>query len=117
MFNIEKGLNDDIIYWSGNDASSPPITPTADDGDKDITAGTTIDNKVKPVQPNELVLPWKDQHWNLYITHPKSTVEVWARIIGAEYSVSTAHFEPYKQQSSDDLISFICFSFRPKWTP
>lgn len=31
-------------------------------------------------------LPWKEPHWNLYVTHVVSTTMVWARIIGAEYS-------------------------------
>lgn len=36
----------------------------------------------------KLVLPWTDKYWNLFITNPKSTVEIWARLIGPEYSVS-----------------------------
>lgn len=40
----------------------------------------------------KLVLPWSEKYWNLFITNPKSTVEIWARLIGAEYSVSHTFF-------------------------
>lgn len=33
-----------------------------------------------------LVLPWSEKYWNLFVTNPRSTVDVWARLIGAEYS-------------------------------
>lgn len=37
---------------------------------------------------DKLVLPWDEKSWNVIITNAKSTVEVWARLIGPEYSVS-----------------------------
>lgn len=35
-----------------------------------------------------LQLPWNSKYWNLFIVNPKSTVELWGRLIGPEYSVS-----------------------------
>lgn len=37
---------------------------------------------------DKLMLPWSEKYWNLYITNPKSTVEIWGRLIGPDYSVS-----------------------------
>lgn len=34
----------------------------------------------------ELQLPWTAPHWNLYITHVASTVMIYARLIGGEFS-------------------------------
>lgn len=39
-------------------------------------------------RPDELQLPWGERHWNVYITSVSSTVEVWGRLIGPDYSVS-----------------------------
>lgn len=36
---------------------------------------------------DKLVLPWQDKSWNVTITNAKSTIEIWARLIGPEYSV------------------------------
>lgn len=33
-----------------------------------------------------LVLPWSEKYWNIFVTNPRSTVDVWARLIGPEYS-------------------------------
>jgi len=37
---------------------------------------------------NKIQLPWNEKYWNLYITNPVSTDEVWVRIVGDDYSVS-----------------------------
>lgn len=37
---------------------------------------------------DKLQLPWSEKHWNLYVTNPKSSVEIWGRLIGPDYSVS-----------------------------
>jgi hypothetical protein len=37
---------------------------------------------------NQLELPWGDEKWNLYITNPVNTHEVWARLNVPGYSVS-----------------------------
>lgn len=31
-------------------------------------------------------MPWQEEYWNLYITNPISTTQIWARIIGQDYS-------------------------------
>lgn len=41
---------------------------------------------------DKLVLPWQEKSWNVTITNAKSTTEVWARLIGPEYSVSNSGF-------------------------
>lgn len=33
-----------------------------------------------------LTLPWAEKYWNLYITHCVSTIEIWGRIFGKDYS-------------------------------
>lgn len=43
----------------------------------------------------KLVLPWNEKYWNVFITNPKSTVEIWARLIGAEYSVSNGEYNSF----------------------
>lgn len=35
---------------------------------------------------DRIQLPWEQKYWNLYITYCASTVEVWARIVGKDYS-------------------------------
>lgn len=42
-------------------------------------------------RPDELQLPWSERHWNVYITSVSSTVEVWGRLIGPDYSVTMRH--------------------------
>lgn len=37
---------------------------------------------------DELILPFNEKHWNVFITSVSSTVDIWGRLIGAEYSVS-----------------------------
>lgn len=39
----------------------------------------------------KLALPWTEKYWNLFITNPKSTIEIWGRLIGPEYSVGISH--------------------------
>lgn len=36
----------------------------------------------------ETAWPWFQTDWNVYIINAKSTTEVWAQLIGSEYSVS-----------------------------
>lgn len=86
MFNIEDAVNDHKIIYP-NCAASPTSTLSYDEIDN---APSNID-KISAndlIQSDALALPWQEKYWNLYITHPKSTVEVWARIIGAAFSVS-----------------------------
>jgi hypothetical protein len=37
----------------------------------------------------KLELPWTVRHWNLFVANPANTNEVWARLIGPEFSVSS----------------------------
>lgn len=46
----------------------------------------SITSEAKSMAANVLQLPWKEQYWNLYVTNPVSTVEIWARLVGPEYS-------------------------------
>lgn len=48
-----------------------------------VAAGTPATNYE---HMDRLVLPWSEKYWNLFITNPRSTVDVWARLIGADYS-------------------------------
>lgn len=38
---------------------------------------------------DKLQLPWSEKRWNLYVSNSKSTVEIWGRLIGPDYSVSS----------------------------
>jgi hypothetical protein len=63
-----------------------------------------------------LDLPWGEQKWRLYVTNPVNTDEVWARLIGPEYSVSTDSVDTQKtaislRVTSDYLKQISKFSF------
>lgn len=82
LFSSDEGIGDKIVYKI---TDSEP-----DDSNVSMPAITrTIQQPNEPEKPDELILPWHDQHWNVFITNPVSTVEVWARLIGTEYSVSS----------------------------
>lgn len=82
LFSSDDGIGDKIIYKI---MDSEPETVAA----SDISSATSITRTIKLCdEPEELTLPWNEKHWNVFITNPVSTVEVWARIIGPEYSVS-----------------------------
>lgn len=49
----------------------------------------TVDDGPNFMNMDKLQLPWSEKFWHLVVTNPKSTVEIWGRLIGAEYSVST----------------------------
>lgn len=51
-----------------------------------IAAGTAATTANNYEHMDRLVLPWSEKYWNLFITNPRSTVDVWARLIGADYS-------------------------------
>lgn len=36
----------------------------------------------------ELVLPWYEKHWNIFVTSVSTTVDIWGRLIGPDFSVS-----------------------------
>ncbi|XP_065092064.1 tudor domain-containing protein 7 [Ochlerotatus camptorhynchus] len=46
----------------------------------------SITSEAKSMAANVLQLPWSEQYWNLYITNPVSTVEIWARLVGPQFS-------------------------------
>lgn len=39
------------------------------------------------VQPDELMLPWGEKYWNVFVTSVTSTVDIWGRLIGPDFSV------------------------------
>ncbi|XP_075170049.1 tudor domain-containing protein 7 tapas [Haematobia irritans] len=70
LFTIETGLSKEIIFANK-------------DADKDFTP---LDDKTKVIQIDPICLPWSEDHWSIIITHCSSTVEIWGRLFGAEYS-------------------------------
>lgn len=42
--------------------------------------------KAQRMSTNLIELPWGEQYWDLYVTHPVSPDEIWARLVGVEYS-------------------------------
>jgi hypothetical protein len=73
FFIVEKGSSEEIDLIFPKMVSSP--SPTA------LVVPTV---SLTP----KLELPWKEPHWNLYVKNPVKTDEIWARLIGTDYSVS-----------------------------
>uniref|UniRef100_A0A182JIM9 Tudor domain-containing protein 7 n=1 Tax=Anopheles atroparvus TaxID=41427 RepID=A0A182JIM9_ANOAO len=71
LFQLEEGPGDTIVFARDQPSSSDADSNTSE---------------ARQMAMNQLQLPWGEQYWNLYITHPVSTVEVWARLVGKEYS-------------------------------
>lgn len=72
------------------------ITETTDIVDITVQQGPIV-TETAVESPNfigmdKLQLPWSEKYWDLVITNPKSTVEIWGRLIGTEYSVSTQKY-------------------------
>lgn len=44
-------------------------------------------SEVKINELGELMLPWNEKHWNIFVTSVSSTVDIWGRLIGSDYSV------------------------------
>lgn len=88
MFNYEEAILDHIIIYqncSATETESPSPSPDAPNNDQQLFV------KIERTEPEQLKLP-EDEHWNLYITNSVSTDEIWARIIGPEYSVRFTSF-------------------------
>lgn len=125
MFNIEEAVNGHkIIYPNcGETLTEAPRTAatkeepsvTHDEPDNSVAELRGPANALGRIRSDDLVLPWQEKYWNLYITHPKSTVEVWARLIGPEYSVSKlCHWRQVVLKFFFNNGNFFCF--RQKWT-
>lgn len=80
MFTCLDAVNDHIIVYPNS--AEPTSTPS-----QSLSEQFSIKITINQVVPDQLVLP-NERHWNLYVTNPVSTDEIWARIIGSEYSVS-----------------------------
>lgn len=70
LFSIAKDSLMDRVY---------PNLP-AQKGDNGLT-------EPKVNELDELVLPWNEKHWNIFVTSVSSTVDIWGRLIGPDYSV------------------------------
>ncbi|XP_058116816.1 tudor domain-containing protein 7A isoform X2 [Anopheles coustani] len=71
LFQLEETSGDTIVLARPQPSGS------------DVESNTS---EARQMAMNQLPLPWNEQYWNLYITNPVSTVEVWARLVGQEYS-------------------------------
>uniref|UniRef100_A0A182QFJ7 Tudor domain-containing protein 7 n=1 Tax=Anopheles farauti TaxID=69004 RepID=A0A182QFJ7_9DIPT len=71
LFVLEDGPGDTIVFAREQPSGS------------DVASNTS---EARQMAMNQLTLPWDEQYWNLYVTNPVSTVEVWARLVGKEYS-------------------------------
>lgn len=45
-----------------------------------------LSEEARRMSTNAIELPWSEQYWDLYLTNPVSPDEIWARLIGPEYS-------------------------------
>ncbi|XP_036333686.1 uncharacterized protein LOC118744646 isoform X2 [Rhagoletis pomonella] len=68
-FTTESATNNAVIVFANEEA------------DKDKAGATG-----EIIQMDGIALPWKQKYWQLYITYCASTVDVWARLFGKEYS-------------------------------
>lgn len=71
LFSIAKDALMDRVY------PNFPNTQKGDNGASE-TKGSDLD---------ELTLPWNEKHWNIFVTSVSSTVDIWGRLIGPDYSV------------------------------
>ncbi|XP_026481498.1 tudor domain-containing protein 7A-like [Ctenocephalides felis] len=53
------------------------------------------------VDPPPIVLPRKDTHWNVHITTVCSTVEIWCRLIGSQYTNLFDELSSYMKDTLD----------------
>lgn len=80
-------------HWKSIIVENPQMFSVVGDSVAEIVYPNIIDdnNPTDVVQKkycsHELLLPWHENHWNVYITSVSSTVDVWGRLIGADYSV------------------------------
>uniref|UniRef100_A0A182RLS6 Tudor domain-containing protein 7 n=1 Tax=Anopheles funestus TaxID=62324 RepID=A0A182RLS6_ANOFN len=72
LFVLEDGPTGDTIVFAREQLSG-----------SDVASNTS---EAREMAINQLTLPWDEQYWNLYVTNPVSTVEVWARLVGKDYS-------------------------------
>lgn len=49
-------------------------------------------SQAKGADSGDLKLPWDEKHWNIFVTSVSSTVDIWGRLIGPDYSVRDYHF-------------------------
>lgn len=101
---------------ANRNASLTPLEQSlsANNVGKSLSPSTTIENESSNSQAMEtLVLPWSEKYWNLFITNPKSTVEIWARLIGAEYSVG--FFFKFFASCLKNNYLILDLSFRISW--
>ncbi|XP_055535044.1 tudor domain-containing protein 7B [Wyeomyia smithii] len=74
MFSREETARSTIIFANVRE-NAPP--------EESSIANTSEATRMKA---NLLALPWKEKYWNIYVTNPVSTVEIWARLVGPEHS-------------------------------
>lgn len=72
LFSIAKDALMDRVY---------PNIPNSQKSD----SGGSLESKGNDL--DELTLPWNEKHWNIFVTSVSSTVELWGRLIGPDYSV------------------------------
>ena len=91
-FSIVDSVQEHKIIYA-NTITTPTLSPQSK-SEKVSATMTEVEgsNLVESVNEQNLTqdaleLPWHDKHWNLFITNAKSTVEVWSRLIGPDYSV------------------------------
>lgn len=60
------------------------VLANMDSSDASSTTSSLADSEF--IVLDRINLPWTEKYWNLYITHCTSTTEIWARIVGKDYS-------------------------------
>lgn len=62
---------------------------------------SNVVDEITNCTPAQLILPWHENHWNVYITSVSSTVDVWGRLIGPDYSVN------YKLKKKEPILEYV----------
>lgn len=71
LFSIESSNSDSLIF-----AKDPSIS----------SGSSSVSSDMEYFASGKMSLPFHNKHWNLYVTHCKSTVEVWGRLVGDGFS-------------------------------
>lgn len=89
FFLLFKDFNDSYKY---NERTLSTISEIDDDAESvDDLLNSSCESSEPSTSSGEWkteTWPWFQSDWYIFITNPKSTTEVWARLIGLEYSVS-----------------------------
>ncbi|KAL5286246.1 TDRD7 family protein [Megaselia abdita] len=93
LFSIENSNSDSLIF-----AKDPTVS----------SASSTASSDMGYFSAERMQLPFENKYWNLYVTHCKSTVEVWGRLVGEGFS------DKYENLLNDIEVHMLTKARRPQ---